>query len=316
MHLSGLPLPPAGHHVRRDPVEPLAPAGHTTAPHRRPPSRQYPATPFLDVLAGFGVGALLVCATIAAQRVDGFIPTSQRTCFCFASVVPTSTISASVGLRTEERRSTSLQVTFSKRRNGLLKKAFELSVLCDAEVALIVFSPRGKLYEFANISLDMGTRNLLWSIAKRSLTGLLIGVTISDRYAAVVSVTGDSMHPTFTTTSSSLRGNVAIVEKICLEKYQFSHGDVVIFKCPSDHKECFVKRLIALPGEWMQIPGSSEIIKIPKGHCWVEGDNAAVSLDSRSFGPVSYLSSIFPLTLKFSLRLFHFAPYLCIGIID
>uniref|UniRef100_K4AHA0 MADS-box domain-containing protein n=1 Tax=Setaria italica TaxID=4555 RepID=K4AHA0_SETIT len=45
---------------------------------------------------------------------------------------------------------TSRQVTFSKRRNGLLKKAFELSVLCDAEVALVVFSPRGKLYEFAN----------------------------------------------------------------------------------------------------------------------------------------------------------------------
>ncbi|MFQ6646323.1 hypothetical protein Gotur_019830, partial [Gossypium turneri] len=45
---------------------------------------------------------------------------------------------------------TSRQVTFSKRRNGLLKKAFELSVLCDAEVALIIFSPRGKLFEFAS----------------------------------------------------------------------------------------------------------------------------------------------------------------------
>ncbi|KAF6995214.1 hypothetical protein CFC21_011752 [Triticum aestivum] len=45
---------------------------------------------------------------------------------------------------------TSRQVTFSKRRNGLLKKAFELSVLCDAEVALVVFSPRGRLYEFAS----------------------------------------------------------------------------------------------------------------------------------------------------------------------
>ncbi|CAJ2657629.1 unnamed protein product [Trifolium pratense] len=49
---------------------------------------------------------------------------------------------------------TSRQVTFSKRRNGLLKKAFELSVLCDAEVALIVFSPRGRLYEFASSSVS------------------------------------------------------------------------------------------------------------------------------------------------------------------
>lgn len=49
---------------------------------------------------------------------------------------------------------TSRQVTFSKRRSGLLKKAFELSVLCDAEVALIIFSPRGKLYEFASSSMQ------------------------------------------------------------------------------------------------------------------------------------------------------------------
>ncbi|KAK3194934.1 hypothetical protein Dsin_026244 [Dipteronia sinensis] len=42
------------------------------------------------------------------------------------------------------------QVTFSKRRSGLLKKAYELSVLCDAEVALIIFSSRGKLYEFGS----------------------------------------------------------------------------------------------------------------------------------------------------------------------
>ncbi|OIV98740.1 hypothetical protein TanjilG_24911 [Lupinus angustifolius] len=49
---------------------------------------------------------------------------------------------------------TSRQVTFSKRRNGLLKKAFELSVLCDAEVALIIFSPRGKLYEFSSSSMQ------------------------------------------------------------------------------------------------------------------------------------------------------------------
>ncbi|XP_048326468.2 MADS-box protein AGL42 isoform X2 [Ziziphus jujuba] len=45
---------------------------------------------------------------------------------------------------------TNRQVTFSKRRNGLLKKAYELSVLCDAEVAVIIFSQRGKLYEFSS----------------------------------------------------------------------------------------------------------------------------------------------------------------------
>ncbi|CAN1295598.1 MADS-box protein CMB1 [Linum perenne] len=49
------------------------------------------------------------------------------------------------------------QVTFAKRRNGLLKKAYELSVLCDAEVALILFSNRGKLYEFCSSHSMMRT---------------------------------------------------------------------------------------------------------------------------------------------------------------
>ncbi|XP_042055662.1 MADS-box transcription factor 50-like isoform X3 [Salvia splendens] len=47
---------------------------------------------------------------------------------------------------------TNRQVTFSKRRSSLLKKAFELSVLCDAEVALMVFSSTGKLCEFSSSS--------------------------------------------------------------------------------------------------------------------------------------------------------------------
>ncbi|XP_022681969.1 MADS-box transcription factor 30 [Setaria italica] len=42
----------------------------------------------------------------------------------------------------------SRQVTFSKRRKGLLKKAHELAVLCDVDVGVVVFSERGKLFEY------------------------------------------------------------------------------------------------------------------------------------------------------------------------
>ncbi|XP_022149185.1 MADS-box transcription factor 23 isoform X2 [Momordica charantia] len=49
--------------------------------------------------------------------------------------------------------STSRQVTFSKRRSGLLKKARELSILCDAEVGLIIFSSTGKLYDYSSTSI-------------------------------------------------------------------------------------------------------------------------------------------------------------------
>ncbi|CAH8337272.1 unnamed protein product [Eruca vesicaria subsp. sativa] len=48
---------------------------------------------------------------------------------------------------------TARQVTFSKRRRGLFKKAEELSVLCDADVALIIFSSTGKLFEFCSSSM-------------------------------------------------------------------------------------------------------------------------------------------------------------------
>lgn len=48
---------------------------------------------------------------------------------------------------------TARQVTFSKRRRGLFKKAQELSVLCDAEIALIVFSATEKLFDFSSSSM-------------------------------------------------------------------------------------------------------------------------------------------------------------------
>ncbi|MFS7972053.1 putative transcription factor MADS-type1 family [Helianthus anomalus] len=44
------------------------------------------------------------------------------------------------------------QVTFSKRRRGLFKKAQELSTLCDVDVALIVFSATGKLFHSSSSS--------------------------------------------------------------------------------------------------------------------------------------------------------------------
>eukprot|EP00965_Chrysotila_dentata_P048609 1612094-Pleurochrysis_carterae.AAC.1 len=45
-------------------------------------------------------------------------------------------------------------VTFLKRKKGLMKKATELSVLCSSDVALIVFSPHGKLFVYSNTSVE------------------------------------------------------------------------------------------------------------------------------------------------------------------
>ncbi|XP_073151927.1 agamous-like MADS-box protein FUL-L isoform X2 [Henckelia pumila] len=59
----------------------------------------------------------------------------------------------------------SRQVTFSKRRSGLLKKANEISVLCDAEVALIVFSSKGKLFDY---STDSSMERIIERYERRS----------------------------------------------------------------------------------------------------------------------------------------------------
>ncbi|KAI4323961.1 hypothetical protein L6164_023531 [Bauhinia variegata] len=51
-------------------------------------------------------------------------------------------------------KESNLKVTFSKRRNGLFKKASELCTLCATEVALIIFSPRQKVFSFGHPNVD------------------------------------------------------------------------------------------------------------------------------------------------------------------
>ncbi|PHU06964.1 hypothetical protein BC332_23453 [Capsicum chinense] len=134
----------------------------------------------------------------------------------------------------------------------------------------------------------MGTVNFHWNLTKNYITFGLIGLTVSDRYASIVPVGGISMSPTFNPHDSSMRSltrDFVVVEKLCLEKYKFSLGDVVVFSSPTNHKEKNMKRITALPGDLVSTPHYDAVV-ISEGHCWVEGDNQAWSLDSRSFGPI------------------------------
>lgn len=47
-----------------------------------------------------------------------------------------------------------VQVTFTKRKFGLMKKAYELSVLCDCEIALIIFNSANRLFQYASTDMD------------------------------------------------------------------------------------------------------------------------------------------------------------------
>uniref|UniRef100_A0A0E0PID4 Uncharacterized protein n=1 Tax=Oryza rufipogon TaxID=4529 RepID=A0A0E0PID4_ORYRU len=75
--------------------------------------------------------------------------------------------------------STNRQVTFSKRRSGILKKAREISVLCDAEVGVVIFSSAGKLYDYCSPKTSLSrilekyqtnSGKILWDEKHKSLS--------------------------------------------------------------------------------------------------------------------------------------------------
>lgn len=132
----------------------------------------------------------------------------------------------------------------------------------------------------------MGVPSLIWTHAKRCLTAGLITLTFSDNVASISQVHGASMFPTFNPRENAFTVDCVLLEKLCCFKYRFSHGDVIAFWSPEDHKKRLIKRIIGLPGDWITIPHSLDIMRVPPGHCWVEGDNSAHSKDSRSFGPI------------------------------
>lgn len=69
-------------------------------------------------------------------------------------------------------------------------------------------------------------------------------------------------------------------------------NDLVLFRALRDPQTLICKRVVAVEGD--DLPESSSIssdfdmLTVPLGHCWIEGDNPAVSLDSRDYGPVPY----------------------------
>ena len=135
-----------------------------------------------------------------------------------------------------------------------------------------------------------------------------IGISVvTSRVVAPCSVSGDSMLPTIASRS------LVLVDKLT-PPTKLKKDDVVLCHDPEEYGKYIVKRVAALPGQFVDLDPDMEPgeyvakhafegkMSVPSGHCWLEGDNKGKSHDSRAFGPV-------PLGLIQGRALFQVAPW-------
>ena len=147
---------------------------------------------------------------------------------------------------------------------------------------------------------------VIWETIKYALIAAVIILPIRTFIAQPFVVSGNSMFPTFH------NGEYLIVNELTKYTGTYERGDVVILKYPNDPSKYFIKRVIGLPGETVNINDgvvsitsptqktpltlSEPYVKQPKSdnssrtldseEYFVMGDNRAQSSDSRVWGPV------------------------------
>lgn len=122
-------------------------------------------------------------------------------------------------------------------------------------------------------------------------------------------VSGNSMVPTFHT------GDYLITEKVSYRFRDPKHGEIVVLQNPKDESQDFIKRIIAVPGDTIEIKNNNlyinnqlseenylpadtptrsgafvtegQLIKVGANQYFVFGDNREHSSDSRDWGPVT-----------------------------
>jgi len=158
-----------------------------------------------------------------------------------------------------------------------------------------------------NITPNKKETSFIGEIFKFALLALIIVIPFRIYIAQPFIVSGASMDPTFKT------GQYLIVDQITYRLEDPKRGDIVIFRYPNDPSEFFIKRIIGLPGEIVQLangvttiidPNTKEettlneeylvkdktddhlTITLSSDEYFVMGDNRSASSDSRKWGPV------------------------------
>lgn len=152
-------------------------------------------------------------------------------------------------------------------------------------------------------------KNYIWEVVKIVVISLIIIVPVRLYVIQPFIVEGDSMVPNFHD------GEYLIVDEISYRFHQPKRGEVIVFHPPQDPKNYYIKRIIGLPGETVELregkiyiyneeypqgvrlnesnyltkSSISEISKVELGtsEYYVVGDNRDNSLDSRRIGPIT-----------------------------
>lgn len=149
-------------------------------------------------------------------------------------------------------------------------------------------------------------RFALWDWLETILVALVLALILRTFVIQPYEVHLSSMHPTLE------EGDFILVNKLAFKFGKPSRGDVVVFLPPVQTEKDYVKRVIGLPGETVDIKdgkvfingvaleepyalgttsgGKYNHIQVPENTVFVMGDNRMNSSDSRTFGPVSIAS--------------------------
>lgn len=124
------------------------------------------------------------------------------------------------------------------------------------------------------------------ALFKSFLVGIPIGITFLDTVGYVARVEGISMQP-------ALNPEAPVTDYVLLNRWsvrtsEVSRGEVVSLVSPKDPGQKIIKRVVGIEGDLISTIGYKQsFVRVPEGHCWVEGDHTGHSMDSNSFGPVS-----------------------------
>lgn len=146
----------------------------------------------------------------------------------------------------------------------------------------------------------------VWEISKIVIIALAIVIPVRYFLFQPFFVKGESMEPNFQ------NGDYLIIDEISYRFKDPARGEVVVFKYPNDASQRFIKRIIGLPGETVEIQSgritivsnagekvldesylpiadftSGDIrVTLSGNEYFVLGDNRLVSFDSRRWGPL------------------------------